>query len=108
MKSRAFRLPLLLVLVCFSVVFLATERVAASGPVCTQVGTGFHTSDPIVGWAKAWCGSICDFQVTNYCQIGSIHFVYDCVDDGSGPHPANVQASQSFCSFCPGCGYMCC
>ena len=108
MLRRAVRLPMLLLLVGFAVVFLATEPVAAAGPQCNGEGTGFYSSDPINAWAKAWCGTICDFQLSNYCQIGTVHFYYDCVDEGSGPHPVNVQTSVNFCRFCSGCGYVCC
>jgi hypothetical protein len=110
MSSRQLRLPLLLLLAVLTLAFLATEREAFAGtPTCTTSGTGFHDSEEIRSRGQVWCGSICDFQNTQECRIGTNNYTWDCVDNGNGTYsPTNVQVTQYFCQFCPNCGYICC
>lgn len=108
MASRRYRLPLLLTVFCLILLLFVTAAPTAADPVCTSEGTGFSSTEPIMGWGKTVCGSACQYQTAQWCQTGTMYYTYDCArsEDGSY-YPINVVGTPSHCQ-CVAWGCMLC
>ena len=107
MKHKRVRLSLLVMLGVLVAVMLGTSRDADASPTCETEGTGFYSTEPMMGWGKTLCGSGGQFQNAIWCQIGTMHYTYDCVYEQGEYHPVNVVGTPVLCQ-CPGWGYLLC
>lgn len=107
MRHKHVRLSLLLMLALLVAVFIGTPGEATAAPTCTTSGTGFHSTEPMLGYGKTVCGSGGQYQNPVWCQIGTMHYTYDCVYENGSYHPVNVVGTPQYCQ-CAGWGWLLC
>jgi len=91
------RFGLIVALALLVTLALGTPNTVSASPTCTSVGTGFTSTEPMMGSGKTPCGSAGFFQDPIWCRVGTMTFTYDCVYENGSYHPVNVMGTPSHC-----------